>query len=182
MRTLVRGAFNMRVAFFALTVLAVLGLAAAPGLGRVGKVAPNFAGGGPWFNTDGKPLTIQELQGKVVAVEMWTAGCYNCRNVIPSLKDWYARYRDQGFTIVAVHAPEFSYERSERYVRESVGKLGIKYPVVMDNNFRIWRAYNNVYWPTLYLVDKKGVIRYQHIGEGAYDETDRVIRQLLKEA
>ncbi len=172
----------MRIFGLAILVLAVVGSAASTGLGGTGKRAPDFAGGGPWFNTAGKALTIQSLQGKVVAVEMWTAGCYNCLNVLPSLKQWDARYRDQGLVIVGVHSPEFSYERSEEYVRKSVAKLGVRYPVVMDNGFKIWRAYNNVYWPTIYLVDKKGIIRYQHIGEGAYEETERMIRQLLKEA
>ena len=101
--------------------------------------------------------------------------------MIPDLKKWHAKYYDQGFVIVAVHAPEFSYERSEQYVRESVAKLGIRYAVVMDNNFKIWRAYNNVYWPTVYLVDKQGVIRYRHIGEGAYQETEQMIRALVSE-
>lgn len=164
-----------------------LGLLVAAGLGLVtplwagGQRAADFQGGGPWFNTGGKPLTIQGLRGQVVAVEMWTAGCSNCRNVIPDLKKWHAKYHDQGLVIVAVHAPEFSYERSEQYVRGAVAKLGIRYAVVMDNHFRIWRAYNNVYWPTIYLVDKQGVIRYRHIGEGAYAETERMIRELLKE-
>jgi thiol-disulfide isomerase/thioredoxin len=160
-------------------VIATLGLAARGG--AEGQRAADFAGGGPWFNTGGTALTIQGLRGKVVAVEMWTAGCYNCRNVIPDLKKWHARYHDHGLVIVAVHAPEFSYERSEGYVRDAIAKLGIRYAVVMDNNFRIWRAYNNVYWPTIYLVDKRGVIRYRHIGEGAYAETEQMIRTLLRE-
>lgn len=160
-------------------VIATLGFAARGG--AEGQRAADFTGGGPWFNTGGKALTIQGLRGKVVAVEMWTAGCYNCRNVIGDLKKWHARYRDQGLVIVAVHAPEFSYERSEGYVRVAIAKLGIRYAVVMDNNFRVWRAYNNVYWPTIYLVDKRGLVRYRHIGEGAYAETEQMIRILLKE-
>ena len=98
-----------------------------------------------------------------------------------NLKKWHTKYHDQGLVIVAVHSPEFSYERSEQYVRDSVAKLGIRYAVVMDNNFKIWRAYNNVYWPTVYLVDKQGVIRYRHIGEGAYQETEQMIRALVSE-
>ncbi len=171
----------MRIIGFAILTLTMVGLAAPAGLGAEPKKAPDFVGGGPWFNTGGKTLSVQGLQGKVVAVKMWTAGCYNCLNVIPYLKQWDARYRDRGLVIVGVHSPEFSYERSEEYVRKSVTKLGIQYPVVMDNNFKIWRAYNNVYWPTIYLVDKKGQIRYKHIGEGAYEETERMIRQLLAE-
>lgn len=146
------------------------------------KKAPDFTGGGAWFNTGGKVLSITGLQGKVVAVKMWTAGCYNCLNVLPYIKQWDARYRDQGLVIVGVHSPEFSYERSEAYVQKAVAKLGIRFPVVMDNGFRIWRAYNNVYWPTLYLVDRKGTIRYKHIGEGAYEETEQMIKRLLNES
>jgi len=171
----------MRAVGLAVLVLTVTGLFASVGLGAAARLAPDFVGGGPWFNTGGRALTLADLRGKVVAVEMWTAGCINCRNVMPDLKKWHTKYVDRGLVIVGVHAPEFSYERSEAYVRTSIAKLGIKYAVVMDNDFRIWRAYNNIYWPSLYLVDKKGIIRYQHAGEGAYDETDRMIRQLLEE-
>jgi thiol-disulfide isomerase/thioredoxin len=143
--------------------------------------APDFTGGGSWLNTGGQALNLAALMGKVVAVEMWTAGCYNCLNVVPWLKTWDEAYRSQGLIIVGVHSPEFSNERSAQYVREAVAKLGIRYPVVMDNDFRIWNAYRNVYWPTLYLIDKTGLIRYTHIGEGAYEETERVIKQLLAE-
>ena len=143
--------------------------------------APDFTGGGSWLNTGGQELHLAALSGKVVAVEMWTAGCYNCLNVVPWLKTWNDTYKSQGFTIVGVHSPEFAHERSAQYVREAVAKLGIRYPVVMDNDFKIWHAYRNVYWPTLYLIDKKGLIRYSHVGEGAYEETERMIQQLLAE-
>jgi len=172
----------MRTVGLAVLLLAFAGLAMSGRLEAASRRAPDFVGGGPWFNTNGRALTIADLRGKVVAVEMWTAGCINCRNVMPDLKKWHAKYVDRGLVIVGVHAPEFNYERSEPYVRASIAKLGIKYAVVMDNDFRIWRAYKNTYWPSLYLVDKKGLIRYQHFGEGAYDETDRVIRQLLDES
>jgi alkyl hydroperoxide reductase subunit AhpC len=102
--------------------------------------------------------------------------------VLPSLKQWHARYRQQGLVIVGVHAPEFRHEHSQDYVRGKIASLGITYPVVMDNGFRIWRAYNNVYWPTLYLIDKKGIVRYSHIGEGNYEATETMIRRLLAEA
>jgi thiol-disulfide isomerase/thioredoxin len=143
--------------------------------------APDFTGGGLWLNTGGQALTVAALKGKVVAVDMWTAGCYNCLNVVPWLKSWHDAYRSQGFIIVGVHTPEFANERSAEYVREAVAKLGIRYPVVMDNDYKIWNAYRNVYWPTLYLIDKKGLIRYTHVGEGAYEETERAIKQLLAE-
>jgi hypothetical protein len=99
------------------------------------------------------------------------------------LKTWddNDKYRSQGLIIVGVHSPEFENELSAQYVREAVAKLGIRYPVVIDNDFRIWKAYRNVYWPTLYLLDKKGLIRYTHVGEGEYQETERTIKQLLAE-
>jgi thiol-disulfide isomerase/thioredoxin len=147
----------------------------------VDRPAADFTGGGPWFNTGGKPLTLVGLRGRVVAVEMWTAGCYNCRNVLPWLRQWDAKYRNRGLVVVGVHTPEFAHERSEQYVRSSIAELHVRYPVVMDNAYRIWRAYNNVYWPTLYLVDKKGIIRYRHIGEGAYEQTEQMIKTLLDE-
>jgi thiol-disulfide isomerase/thioredoxin len=147
----------------------------------LGRKAPDFTAGGPWFNTAGKALSLAHLRGRVVAVEMWTAGCYNCLNVLPSLKQWDARYRSRGLVTVGVHTPEFSHERAEAYVRRKVADLGIKYPVVMDNGYRIWRAYNNGYWPTIYLVDKKGLIRYSHIGEGNYEQIEDMIQRLLAE-
>ncbi len=171
----------MRVVGRIIVVCALMGVVASSGTAGDGRKAPDFSGGGPWLNTGGQALSVLDLRGKVVAVEMWTAGCYNCRNVIPSLREWDARYRAKGLVIVGVHSPEFSHERSAQYVRDAVAKLGIRYPVVMDNDFKIWNAYRNVYWPTLYLIDKKGLLRYTHIGEGAYADTERTIRQLLDE-
>ncbi len=98
------------------------------------------------------------------------------------MKQWHERHQQAGLVIIGVHSPEFAHEREEAYVRARIAKLGIRYPVVMDNGFRIWRAYNNSYWPTMYLVDKAGRIRYQHIGEGNYDVTEATIRRLLAEA
>lgn len=157
----------------------MLGLHAMPGLAAA--AAPDLAGGGPWFNTDGRPVTIASLRGKVVGVEMWTAGCENCLNVLPYMKQWYAKYHGQGFVLVGVHTPEFAHEGKVEYVRAAIARLGIAYPVVMDNDYRIWNAYHNAYWPTLYLVDKHGQIRYMHIGEGEYDVTERQIAALLSE-
>lgn len=159
----------------------LIGVITSAGIVLAAQRAPDFTGGGPWLNTGGQVLNLAALSGKVVAVEMWTAGCYNCRNVMPWLKTWDDKYRSKGLIIVGVHSPEFENERSAQYVREAVAKLGIRYPVVMDNDCMIWKAYRNVYWPTLYLVDKKGQIRYTHIGEGAYEETERMIKQLLAE-
>ncbi len=169
--------FHRRV----LLALFLTGMITPAGTAMAAQRAPDFTGGGPWLNTGGQVLSLAALSRKVVAVEMWTAGCYNCRNVVPWLKTWDDEYRAQGLIIVGVHTPEFAHERSAQYVREAVAKLGIRYPVVMDNDFRIWKAYRNVYWPTLYLINKKGLIRYTHVGEGAYEETERMIKQLLAE-
>jgi thiol-disulfide isomerase/thioredoxin len=172
----------MRVVRRVVLVLLILTGMPTPGWNVLAaQRAPDFTGGGSWLNTGGQALNVTALKGKVLAVEMWTAGCYNCLNVVPWLKTWDDAYRSQGLTIVGVHSPEFANERSAEYVREAVVKLGIRYPVVMDNDFRIWNAYHNVYWPTLYLIDKKGLIRYTHIGEGAYEETERMIKLLLAE-
>lgn len=170
---------------FAVLPLLVWGLLAwvpmLPSHAEAGTSAPDLAGGGPWFNTDGRPLSIASLRGKVVGVEMWTAGCENCLNVLPYMKEWYATYHGQGFVLVGVHTPEFAHEGQVQYVRAAIARLGIAYPVVMDNNYRIWNAYHNNYWPALYLVDKRGQIRYTHIGEGDYTVTERQIAALLKE-
>jgi len=171
----------MRTTLASTAILGAVVLALWPGAALGAGPAPELAGGGPWFNTGGQPLTLTALRGRVVAVEMWTAGCGNCLNVLPYLKQWHARYHGQGLVIVGVHTPEFAHERGVRYVRDAVARLGIAYPVVMDNDYRIWNAYHNQYWPALYLVDKKGRIRYAHIGEGDYETTERTITQLLAE-
>jgi thiol-disulfide isomerase/thioredoxin len=133
-----------------------------------------------WLNVD-SPLRIADLQGKVVIVEMWTFGCINCKNVIPSLKEWHSKYADQGLVIIGNHYPEFSYEEDLDNVRDAVAREGIEYAVAQDNDGKTWRAYSNHYWPTLYLIDKQGHIRYVHIGEGRYTETEENIKFLLAE-
>jgi thiol-disulfide isomerase/thioredoxin len=144
----------------------------------VGMPAPEISGQ-TWFNS--KPLKLAELRGKVVLVEFWTFGCFNCRNVEPYVKAWHQKYADHGLVVIAVHAPEFSYERVianvERYLREH----SILYPVAIDNEFNTWKRYNNGYWPAVYLIDKRGTIRYLRVGEGGYRETEQQIRDLLNE-
>ena len=134
-----------------------------------------------WLNTD-SPLRLADLRGKVVGVEMWTFGCINCQHVIPSLKSWYAQYKDQGFVLIGNHFPEFSSERDLGNLKHAVAQAGIEYPVAQDNDGATWNAYGNSYWPALYLIDKRGRIRYVHIGEGAYAETEAHIKGLLAEA
>jgi cytochrome c biogenesis protein CcdA/thiol-disulfide isomerase/thioredoxin len=144
--------------------------------------APEFQGLGPWLNTrGGKPLTIAGLRGKVVLVDFWTYSCINCLRTLPQLRAWDQAYRGAGLVIVGVHTPEFAFERVAGNVRSAVRRLGIGYPVALDNGFRTWNAYRNQYWPAKYLIDRSGRVRYTHFGEGAYGETEATIRQLLGE-
>ncbi len=141
-------------------------------------VAPAFAEG-TWINSD--PIALEKLRGRVVLVEFWTFGCDNCRNTLPSVKDWDERYRDRGLTIVGVHTPETQSEFVIDSVRREVFGLGIKYPVVTDNDYKTWKAYGVEAWPTMFVLDKQGRIRWLHVGEGRYDETESVIKTLLAE-
>ncbi len=141
---------------------------------------PSFDGATQWFNSP--PLASASLRGKVVLVDFWTYSCINCLRTLPYLKAWNEKYRDQGLVIIGVHTPEFAFEKDPRNVGQAIRDLGIEYPVVMDNRYLIWKAYNNQYWPAHYLVDARGRIRDQHFGEGAYAETERMIQSLLKEA
>lgn len=134
-----------------------------------------------WLNVD-SPLRLADLRGKVVALEMWTFGCYNCQNVMPSLKEWHSKYSGEGLVIIGNHYPEFSFEESLDNLQAAVLENGIEYAVAQDNDGKTWRAYDNRYWPTLYLIDKQGHIRYVHIGEGRYKETEAVIQALLEES
>lgn len=134
-----------------------------------------------WLNTD-SPLRLADLRGKVVALEMWTFDCINCQHVIPALKSWYANYKDQGFVLIANHFPEFGFERDLNALKVAVAQQGIEYPVAQDNDGATWDAYQTMYWPSLYLIDKRGHLRYIHIGEGDYDQTEQNIRTLLAES
>jgi thiol-disulfide isomerase/thioredoxin len=133
-----------------------------------------------WLNVDA-PLRLADLRGKVVIVEMWTFGCINCQNVMPSLKEWHAKYKDQGLVIIGNHYPEFSFEEDLSNLKDAIARFDIQYPVAQDNDGATWRAYKNRYWPSLYLIDKQGHIRYVHIGEGRYQETEENIKALLEE-
>src|SRR5215203_4279942 len=138
--------------------------------------APEFAAG-TWINSE--PLTIKDLGGRVVLVEFWTFGCYNCRNTLPFVKSWHERFNSKDFTIVGVHSPEFDEEKNVENIRKQVASLGVRFPVVTDNDYRTWKAYKVEAWPTIFVLDKSGRIRWKHVGEGAYDETEEVIKKLL---
>jgi thiol-disulfide isomerase/thioredoxin len=161
------------------SIAATPSAAATPRPRPSGPAAPGFDGGGAWINS--APLTLSDLgaQGKVVLVDFWTFECYNCRNTLPYVKQWWEKYKDQGLVIVGVHTPEFDSERVLENVQEAVRRDGIGWPVVQDNDYTIWRAYGNRYWPRFYLIDERGQIIYEHIGEGAYDETDAQIAAAL---
>jgi len=133
-----------------------------------------------WLNTD-RPLRLADLRGKVVLLDMWTFGCINCRNVIPSLRDWQTKYADQGLVVIGNHFPEFDYERDLGNLKNALQQLNVPYAVAQDNDGSTWQAYGARYWPSLFLIDKHGHLRYTHIGEGAYGETEQAIRALLKE-
>src|SRR3989344_6720269 len=141
--------------------------------------APELIYGGEWFNSE--PLLLKELRGKVVLVDFWTYTCINCIRTLPYLNDWHSKYSASGLVIIGVHSPEFDFEKNIDNVRDAVAKYEIKYPVVQDNDFRTWRAYGNQYWPRKYIVDKEGNVRFDHISEGGYEETEKVIQDLLKE-
>ncbi len=132
-----------------------------------------------WINSE--PLKMEELRGKVVMVEFWTFGCWNCRNIEPYVKEWHKKYEKDGLVVIAVHSPEFDHEKEIDKVKNYVQENNISYAVPIDNEFRNWRKYRNRYWPTLYVIDKKGTIQYTRIGEGAYEQTEEAIQRLLAE-
>ncbi|MEO5817190.1 MAG: cytochrome c biogenesis protein CcdA [Gemmatimonadaceae bacterium] len=140
---------------------------------------PGFDGATEWINSGA--LTPESLRGKIVLVDFWTFGCYNCLNALPHVKELYARYKDRGFVVVGVHTPEFARERFPDNVRREVKRLGITYPVVIDNENRIWNAFHNQYWPAAYYADATGTMRFYHFGEGRYEEQDKVVARLLAE-
>lgn len=145
------------------------------------NVAPNknFDGATRWLQSE--PLTLDSLKGKVVLVDFWTYTCINCIRTFPYLTSWYEKYKDDGFTIIGVHTPEFEFEKNENNVREALEEYDITYPVVQDNEYKIWNSYKNRYWPAHYLIDKDGKIRYTHFGEGEYEKTEKTIQMLLSE-
>ncbi|WP_259311244.1 redoxin domain-containing protein [Capillimicrobium parvum] len=144
--------------------------------------ATELVGVEPWFNTpDGEPLRLAALRDRVVLLEFWTFACVNCQRTIPFLRRMHGQYQP-GFAVVGVHSPEFAFERSVENVERAVREHGLEYPVGLDNDFVAWNAYENRYWPTMYLIDRAGRIRYTHIGEGNYGHTEAAVRALLGEA
>jgi cytochrome c biogenesis protein CcdA/thiol-disulfide isomerase/thioredoxin len=141
---------------------------------------PSFAGATLWLNSP--PLTPEALRGKVVMVDFWTYSCINCLRALPFVESWYEKYKDHGLVVIGVHAPEFAFEKDPNNVRRAVADLKITYPVALDNDYAIWQAFNNQYWPAHYFIDATGRIRGHHFGEGNYDESEQTLRKLLTDA
>jgi cytochrome c biogenesis protein CcdA/thiol-disulfide isomerase/thioredoxin len=152
----------------------------ADSMGNAQGAMPSLAGAVAWLNSPA--LSGESLKGKVVLVDFWTYDCINCQRTLPYVKDWAKKYEKDGLVVIGVHTPEYGFERIIDNVKDQVKKLGITYPVAIDNNYVIWRNFDNQYWPAHYLIDAKGQVRYTHFGEGAYDAQEQMIQQLLQEA
>lgn len=153
---------------------------AEPTLDNAQGPMPSLSGAVEWLNSPA--LTSESLRGKVVLVDFWTYDCINCQHTLPYVKDWAQKYEKDGLVVIGVHTPEYGFERIISNVRDQVKKLGITYPVAIDNNYTIWRNFDNQYWPAHYLIDAKGQVRFTHFGEGRYETQEKMIQQLLQEA
>ena len=173
------GGSNQMMMSGANTMMQAKPQAAADTLPVEGKMPP-LDGAIQWLNSP--PLSAEALKGKVVLVDFWTYSCINCIRAIPYVKAWAEKYKDQGLVVIGVHAPEFAFEKNVDNVKKAIGDLGITYPVAIDNDYAIWRAFDNQYWPAHYFIDAEGRIRHHHFGEGEYDQSERVIQELLAEA
>lgn len=160
-------------------VVSKAGASAMPTLESQGTM-PSLDGAVQWLNSPA--LNSESLRGKVVLVDFWTYDCINCQHTLPYVNGWAKKYEKDGLVVIGVHTPEYGYEKIIDNVREQVRKLDIHYPVAIDNQYAIWRAFNNQYWPAHYFIDAKGQVRYSHFGEGRYGEQEQVIQQLLQEA
>ncbi|MBV7570449.1 cytochrome c biogenesis protein DipZ [Pseudomonas sp. PDM27] len=149
-------------------------------MGDAQGAMPSLSGAVDWINSPA--LTNEALKGKVVLVDFWTFDCINCKHTLPYVKDWAKKYEKDGLVVIGVHTPEYGFERIIDNVRDKVKEYGITYPVAIDNNYAIWRNFDNQYWPAHYIIDAKGQVRYTHFGEGSYDTQEKVIQQLLEEA
>ncbi|MBV4482277.1 cytochrome c biogenesis protein DipZ [Pseudomonas khavaziana] len=153
---------------------------AEPTLDNAQGPMPSLSGAVEWLNSPA--LTSESLRGKVVLVDFWTYDCINCQHALPYVRDWAQKYEKDGLVVIGVHTPEYGFERIISNVRDEVKKLGITYPVAIDNNYAIWRNFDNQYWPAHYLIDAKGQVRFTHFGEGGYETQEKMIQQLLQEA
>ncbi len=138
-----------------------------------------LSGATGWINS--KPLTAKELKGKVVLVDFWTYSCINCLRSLPYIEAWAQKYKNSGLVVIGVHSPEFGFEQKLPNVQKAVQKYGVTFPVALDSNYAIWQAFHNKFWPADYFIDARGKVRYEHFGEGSYDEEERWIQDLLKQ-
>jgi cytochrome c biogenesis protein CcdA/thiol-disulfide isomerase/thioredoxin len=174
-------------ASFAVSSTPTIGSTATSSDGRIAAKSlvyprsPEIAGPSGFINTDGQPITIASLKGKVVLIDFWDYTCINCQREIPYVEAWYKKYQPEGLVIVGVHTPEFAFEKLQSNLQAAVTSLGITYPVVIDNNYSTWNAFSNEYWPQIYLVDSDGFIVYSHSGEGDYPQTEAAIQKALIE-
>lgn len=141
--------------------------------------APEIRGIEAWFNSN--PLTLNDLQGKVVIIDFWTFGCFNCRNTIPYVRELYEKFNSEGLEIIGIHTPEFDYEKDLQNIEKAIQMHDIKYPVAVDNNYETWNAYSNKYWPAFYFIDKEGYIRRSYFGEGEYQKNEQAVEKLILE-
>jgi thiol-disulfide isomerase/thioredoxin len=146
----------------------------------VEDLMPSLAGAQEWLNSP--PLSLEALKGKVVLVDFWTYSCINCLRSIPYVRAWAQKYKDHGLVVIGVHAPEFAFERNVANVKNAIATLKIGYPVAIDNEYKIWRSFENEYWPAHYFIDGNGKVRHHHFGEGEYDESEQIIQKMLKDA
>ena len=147
---------------------------------REARPAPELAGAGPWFNA--APLTLAGLRGKVVLVEFWARECINCIHVLPHTRELHQRYAGDGLVVIGVHTPEYEEERDPAALKAAIAQYKIDWPVVADNDYKLWNAYGNRYWPALYLIDRDGKLVYSHFGEGNYPQIEQRVRALLGKA
>lgn len=152
--------------------------------------APELISGGQWFNLPAEasakvgtqPLFLKDLRGKVVLVDFWTYTCINCIRTLPYIQSWHEKYKDKGLVIIGVHTPEFEFEKNPQNLQKAIDDFGLTYPIMQDNDYATWLAYDNHYWPAKYFIDKNGKVRSHHFGEGSYDESEKLIQELLMEA
>ncbi|WP_414513943.1 thioredoxin family protein [Nostoc sp. PCC 9305] len=142
-----------------------------------GKSLPEFQGISQWLNST--PLSIADLKGNVVLIQFWTFACINCQRTLPYITRWHRQYKSQGLKVIGIHTPEFAFERDANNIKKALQQHQIIYPVPVDNEYKTWNAYENQYWPHLFLADRQGLLQYDHIGEGAYEKIEQTIRQLL---
>ena len=161
----------------AVTALATAATGAIAGPLKHSMPAPEFTGIEKWLNSE--PLTMKQLRGKVVLVDFWTYTCINCIHTLPYVKSWHQKYKDQGLVVVGVHTPEYPFERNTDNVKTAIKRFDLQFPVAQDNRYATWGAYDNQFWPAVYLVDRNGQVVYTHFGEGNYGQTDAAIRKAL---